>query len=105
MEKILENFNKDDIKYFSSMINKLSPLEFISYGCIISIIITQVIDPNEQNTLGNFLEMIGQILLTSYAQSTVTNPKYINLSLFQGEQLQNQINILMDKLFNNTNIN
>lgn len=103
MEDFLKNFKKEDIKYFSSKINKLSPLEFISLGCIISIIITQTIDPNEQNTLGNFLEMVGQILLTSYAQATVTNPKYMNFSVFQGEQLQKQINILMNKIYNNTN--
>ena len=77
--------------------NKLSPTEFVSLGSLIGVILTQFINPNEQNTLLNFLELIGQILLTSYAQATVTDPHYINLSKTQGEELQKQYKFLFKK--------
>ena len=98
MNDFLKNLEANIIKNFSNLLNKLNPTEFVSFGSVIAIILIQYIDPNEQNTLGNFLEMIGQILLTSYAQATVTNPCYVNLSLKQGEELQKQINYLFAKI-------
>ena len=98
MNDFFKNLEASKIKNFSNSLNKLSPTEFVSFGSIIAIILTQYIDPNEQNTLGNFLEMIGQFLLTSYAQATVTNPCYINFSLKQGEEMQKQIDYLFSKI-------
>lgn len=98
MEEFLNKIDKDKIKFFSTYLNKLSPLEFISLGCIVSIILSQTIDANEQNTLGNFLEMVGQILLTSYAQYTVTDPRYISFTLCQADKLQKQIDLIIDYL-------
>ena len=98
MNDFFKNLDSNKIKNFSSTLNQLSPTEFVSLGSITAIILIQYINPNEQNTLGNFLEMIGQILLTSYAQSTVVDPKYINLSLTQGEALQKQIDYLFSIL-------
>ncbi len=94
MNDFFKNLDSNKIKNFSHTLNQLSPTEFVSLGSITAIILIQCINANEQNTLGNFLEMIGQILLTSYAQSTVVDPKYINLSLTQGEALQKQIDYL-----------
>ncbi len=98
MEDFLKQINKEKIKVWSGQLNKLSPLEFISLGCIISVILSQTLNPNEQNTIGNFLEMVGQILLTSYAQYSVTDPNYISLSVCQGEQLQKQIDLIIKRL-------
>lgn len=91
LEKFINNFKKEDISSFSNLLNSLSPLEFISFGCIISIIITQSINPNEQNSIGNFLEMVGQILLTSYAQASNTIPDYIAVSSSQLKQFEDFI--------------
>ena len=98
MNEFINKLDKKQIKSFSHELSKLSPTEFITIGSIIGIFLSNSITPNEQNTLGNFLEMVGQILLTSYAQSTVTNPRYINFSLLDGQNLQLQINKIIDKL-------
>ena len=54
MNDFFKNLEASKIKNFSNLLNKLSPTEFVSFGSIIAIILTQYIDPNEQNTLGNF---------------------------------------------------
>ena len=88
MDKYYDFLNSNEFINFSGDIHKLSPTEFVSVGCIFAIIIIQQINPNEQNTLGNFLEMVGQILLTSYAQATVVNPNFQPTSITQTKQLQ-----------------
>lgn len=92
MNDFFKNINKDNVINFSNFLYNLSPIEYISLGCISAIIISNYLNPNEQNTLGNFLEMIGQILLTSYAQSSVVDPNYISFSLNQAKDLESIIN-------------
>ena len=98
MENFFDNINKKDVSSIADYLQKLSPLEYISLGCILAITISQCTNPNQQNTLGNFLEMIGQILLTSYAQATVVNPKYISASICETEALKKQIDLILKKL-------
>lgn len=98
MEDFFNNFNNKDISSFADYLQKLSPLEYISIGCILAITISQCTNPNQQNTLGNFLEMVGQILLTSYAQASVVDPKYISASICETEALKKQIDLLFKKI-------
>ncbi len=98
MNNFYNNFNKNNFKNFTKELCDLSPTEFVTLGCVSAILLTQFLDPNEQNTLGNFLEMIGQILLTSYAQSTVVNPNYISFSIAQANEFKKEIiNLLKNK--------
>lgn len=98
MNNFYNNFNEKKFQDFAKELCNLSPTEFVTLGCVSAILLTQFLDPNEQNTFGNFLEMIGQILLTSYAQSTVVNPNYISFSLTQANELKRElINLLKNK--------
>ncbi len=91
MEDILNNINKQKIDLLSQMLNKLSPTELVTLGTIIAIILCEYLSPNQQNTLGNFLEMIGQVLLTSYAQATSSIPQYIPISVCDFETFEKEI--------------
>lgn len=103
MEDIINKINKNDFKSLASTLNSLNPVEFVTLGCIISIIMCECLNPNEQNTLGNFLEMIGQILITSYAQATTVDPRYIKASLCDLEKLKNQFFSLNKSKINTNN--
>ena len=100
LEDFINKFKNEDISSYSQILSNLSPLEFISLGCIISIIISQSINPNEQNTIGNFLEMVGQILLTSYAQASTTIPKYTPATLCQLDELKKLLKVHLNNTTN-----
>lgn len=89
-------FSKQDIKDFSTFLANLSPLEFTTYGCIIGIIITSLLNSNEQNSIGNFFELIGQVILTAQAQSTYNNsfPTREEFNNFKNETDNNINNII-----------
>ena len=91
MEKLNDYINKCQIQSFVKWIYDLSPLELISIGCVISIMICECTTVNEQNVLGNFLEMVGQILLTANAQATTVNPTHISASIVQLDELKAEI--------------
>lgn len=95
MEEILNNLNKEQIISYSRILNNLSPTEFISLGYIISLLLCECLSPDEQNTLGNFLEMIGQILVTSYAQASATIPQYMQASIPDLQNLKKDIYVLL----------
>lgn len=91
MNDFFQKFDEIKFKDFTNELCNLSPTEFVTLGSVIGIIMTLYLDPNKQNTLGNFLEMIGQILLTSYAQATIVNPDYKNFTVSQANELKEQI--------------
>lgn len=104
MEEILNKINESTINSYSKFLSKLSPIEFTSLGCAIAIILTKTLNANEQNTIGNLLEMIGQILLTNYAQASVVDPNVAPITQCQFTSQENEIlklkNIL-SKLYQN----
>lgn len=91
MENLDNYVNDKQIQSFVKWIYNLSPLELISVGSIISIIICECTTVNEQNVIGNFLEMVGQILLTANAQAESTDPKYMSASLVQLDTLKKEL--------------
>lgn len=98
MEEIFNSLKKDEIINFSKNLSNLSPLEFISLGCLLGIILSEVLNPNEQNTIGNFLEMVGQILLTSYAQASVVDPNYSSPSNCQFNNLKYDVETIKKQI-------
>ena len=64
-------YTKEDLIGFSKFLDSLSPLEFTTLGCVIGIIITSILNNNEQNSVGNFLELVGQVILTAQAQEVL----------------------------------
>ncbi len=67
-------FESQDVKNFSKFLSNLSPIEFTSYGCLVGILLAAVLNSNEQNSIGNFLELVGQVILTAQAQSSYNTP-------------------------------
>ena len=66
---------------FANLISELSPIEFTTLGVIVGYVLTVSLDIQTQNSLGNWFELVGQILLTASAQgsATLTNEEYNNL--------------------------
>lgn len=51
------------------VIDKIPPEQFTLLATIIGVLLSSELDPNEQNSVGNFLVSVGQTLLTSAAQA------------------------------------
>lgn len=62
-------------------IDNLSPYDFTLLGTFIGFLFSFGLDPGQQNSLGNWFELIGQVLLTISAKSsaTISNQEYENL--------------------------
>lgn len=88
MEEIINNINKEQISSYSKLLSRLSPLELVTIGYIISLILVETLTPYEQNTIGNFLEMVGQVLLTSFAQSSAIDPNINSPSQYEFNNLK-----------------
>ncbi len=58
---------------FSDFLFHLTPFQFTMLGIILGIISCEALTVNQQNSLGNFLEEVGQILLTYNAQAETIN--------------------------------
>lgn len=63
-----DEFTNINYKQISSILKNLSPLEFTSIGCLIGLIISVPLTSDELNSLGNFFELVGQVMLTYQAQ-------------------------------------
>lgn len=69
--KGLDDFLNVDYKSFSDFLFSFSGNEFAIVGSLIGYFLSQNLDIDEQNSLGNFFELIGQIMLTISAQNQV----------------------------------
>lgn len=91
----MTNFDYDNYKNmsFSSLIDALLSMSGTELSILASVIgyaLTINTTINEQNSLGNFFELIGQFLLTSASQQY----KIESTNSPSLEELQNQINYL-----------
>ncbi len=75
-----QNYNdfKKSIQSFSKWLDSIPPYEYSLYATILGYIIAYFLDTNSQNAFGNWLEQVGQIILTISAQAsaTPTNDEY-----------------------------
>lgn len=88
-----KDFVNSDYNKLSNWLNTLDPYEFATIGVIAAFLIAPTLNPNQQNSVGNFLEEIGQILLTISAQqitrtqakkgNTTSNGEYDNFNINQ----------------------
>ena len=92
MVYIKDNPINNFINYFFS----LNPYELTLIGNILGIIIAKPLTLNQQNTLGNFLELIGQQILTIQAQGSNLAPNFINTIDFN--HLLNELNFKFEYL-------
>lgn len=97
MNHNLDEF-KNTIKTFSNWLDSISPYEFSLYATIIAYLIAPLLSISSQNSLGNWLEQLGQILLTISAQASASpsNEEYNNLKK-EVNALRNELNKLKNK--------
>ncbi len=88
----MNNNCSDQTKSIVSILTNLTPFEFTFLGSIVGYVLAFNLSPNEQNALGNWFELVGQILLTFSAQGTVS------LTENQYDELMNEINELKRKI-------
>ena len=72
--KLEQLINTEYIKNLSSFILSLSSFEFVTAGTLAGYIISSVLTTQEQNSVGNWLELVGQIVLTFNAQGSANLP-------------------------------
>ncbi len=68
-KEAFNNFINQDFKSFSNGLFSLSAFEFSLVGAIIGFAVSQGLTTNQQNSLGNFFTLIGQVLMTENAQN------------------------------------
>lgn len=77
----LKDFININYSSIGKYLDKLSPLEFSTLGSLIGLLLVQSLTVDEQNSIGNLFELIGQVLLTSAAQAQLQSPD-LELSTF-----------------------
>ena len=65
-----EKFINQDFDSFSNWLFSLNAYEFSLISTIIGFAISPTLTLNQQNSLGNFFELLGQVILTINAQNT-----------------------------------
>lgn len=76
-------FMNNDFKKFSNGLFSLSAIEFNLLATVIGFAITPTLTTNEQNSLGNFFTLIGQILMTANAQNITLSANEVRKDNFQ----------------------
>lgn len=83
-----------EVKNLAKILYNLDPLELTAIGCILGLVMSEGLDFNEQNTIGNFLELVGQVILTYNAQQETVEANS-NLSI---SELESQIEYLHNEV-------
>lgn len=89
-------FKDFSISSLKEKILSLKGEELSIVACILAFVLTSNTTINEQNSIGNFFELVGQFILTSAAQ----NYKLKSQSSPSISDLENQIEYIMSVLFN-----
>lgn len=71
MNDSINQFINNDYKSLSDFLFSFTGNEFAIFASIIGFIISQDLDIDEVNSLGNFLECVGQFMLSKAAQDQV----------------------------------
>ena len=84
---------------FSKWLESLTPTEFATIASLTGLVIGQFLTQSEQNAIGNWLECVGQILLTMGTKPYPNNITVDNINI-QIEQLKKEIEHLKSNLKN-----
>lgn len=89
---------KEAVKSFSNWLDSIPPYEYSLTGVIIAYIIAPNLTNSALNAFGNWLELVGQIILTISAQASAT-PKtgQYNQLLADVENLKAEIERLKNR--------
>lgn len=77
-----KNFINQDYDSFSKWLFSLDSYEFSFIAAVAGFLISPSLTINQQNSLGNFFELLGQVILTINAQNTTKkqqNKKVANI--------------------------
>lgn len=88
-----ESFKNMSCSNFFDYLLTLSSYELSLLAIGLGYLFSNNLSANKQNSLGNFFELIGQLLLTLSAQEYVLQPNYPSR-----QQLQQEINILKSEI-------
>ena len=96
----LFNFNdhssdNNPFKNLAGKLTSINPYEFAALSAIIGLLISSGLTVPEQNSIGNWFEALGQIILTINAQASLINQNQSNERI---SNLENEINILKEFL-------
>lgn len=92
------NESNQDIKSFVTWLNELSPLEFTTLAVFTGYVLACNLTTSEQNSIGNWFELLGQIILTFNAQGSINNYSLTNK---QYKQIIDRINKLYEIINSN----
>lgn len=70
MDDEFSKFVNQDYKSFSEWLFSLNTYEFTLIATVVGFLISPTLTINEQNSLGNFFELLGQVILTINAQGS-----------------------------------
>lgn len=97
-----EKFVNQDFNSFSDWLFSLNPYEFSLIAVAIGLVISPTLTVNQQNSLGNFFELLGQVILTINAQNTTlrqSKAKTPNIkSYFETSSLEEEILKIKEEL-------
>ncbi len=99
--KAFNEFMSQDFGALANWINTLNAYEFVSIATLLGMAITPALSINQQNSLGNFFEQMGQTILTISAQSqTVKHKMKQNSPVSKNEitDVEDEINKIKDEL-------
>lgn len=98
-EKIFNDTFNNNFTNFSEWIFSLSGLDFTIAATTIALLMSSKLNINQQNSIGNFFFLIGQVLITMNAQDITRfdnndNPNNVSIG-----DLNRKINYLYQELF------
>lgn len=93
--------NQDNnFKDFTDWLFSLSGLDFTIAATTIAILLSKNLSVNEQNSVGNFFFLMGQVLITMNAQDITQSERIDNPTNISNGELNRRIEFLFNELNN-----
>lgn len=97
-----KNFINQDFRELANWIYSLNGYEFVIVATLVGVLIATPLSINQQNSLGNFFEQIGQTMLTIAAQNQTVKHKVKQYSTLSNEaisDLEDEIHKIKEELY------
>ena len=89
-----------NFKEFTDWIFSLSGLDYTIAATTIAILLSKNLDINEQNSVGSFFFLIGQVLITMNAQNITHSERIDNPTNISNGELNRRIEFLFNEINN-----
>lgn len=89
-----------NFKEFTDWIFSLSGLDYTIAATTIAILLSKNLDINEQNSVGSFFFLIGQVLITMNAQNITQSERIDNPTNISNGELNRRIEFLFNEINN-----